>query len=126
MHPWYALKVRTRGESLVSTLLQRKEYEVFLPTYQESRKYSDRIKKVDAPPFPGYLFCRLDAAHRLPILTTSGVDYILGSNGEPEPLPEEEIEAIQRVPARWGIRSPLAFPENGEPGTCRNGCLRGS
>jgi transcription antitermination factor NusG len=113
MHPWYAVKVRTKGESLVGTLLQRKEYEVFLPTYQESRKYSDRIKKVDAPLFPGYLFCRLDAAHRLPILTTPGVDYILGNNGEPEPLPEEEIEAIQRVLRSGASARPWPFLKTG-------------
>lgn len=113
MHPWYALKVRTRGESLVSTILQRKDYAIFLPTYKESRKYSDRIKTIDAPLFPGYLFCRLDAAHRLPILTTPGVDYILGNNGEPEPLPEQEIEAILRVVRSGGAARPWPFLKTG-------------
>ena len=124
MHPWYALKVRTRGESLVGTVLQRKDYEIFLPTYQESRKYSDRIKKVDTPLFPGYLFCRLDASNRLPILTTPGVDYILGTNGEPEPLPENEIESIQKV-VRGGSARPWPFLKTGSRVRVEHGAFTG-
>lgn len=125
MYPWYAIKVRTRGESLVGTLLQRKDYEIFLPTYIESRKYSDRLKKVDTPLFPGYLFCRLDVTHRLPILTTPGVDYILGSNGEPEPLPEQEIEAIQRVISSGAAARPWPFLKTGSRVRVEHGSFRG-
>lgn len=125
MHPWYAIKVRTRGESLVSTLLQRKDYEIFLPTYQESRKYSDRIKKVDTPLFPGYLFCRLDVSQRLPVLTTPGVDYILGNNGEPEPLPELEIEAIQRVVHSGATARPWPFLKTGSRVRVEHGAFTG-
>jgi transcription antitermination factor NusG len=125
MHPWYALKVRTRGESLVGTILQRKDYEIFLPTYQESRKYSDRIKKVDAPLFPGYLFCRLDVLNRLPILTTPGVDYILGTNGEPEPLPEQEIGAIQRVVNSGAAARPWPFLKAGSRVRVEHGAFTG-
>ena len=53
-----------------------KDFEAFLPTYSEVRRCSDRLKKVSAALFPGYLFCRLDAEHRLPILTTVGVASI--------------------------------------------------
>ena len=65
---WYALKVRTRNEPLVKDVLQRKSYETFLPTYTEKRRYVDRVKKVDVPLYPGYVFCRFDATKRLPIL----------------------------------------------------------
>jgi transcription antitermination factor NusG len=125
LHPWYALKVRTRGESLVSTALQRKDYETFLPTYKETRQYSDRIKKVDAPLFPGYLFCRLDVTRRLPVLTTPGVDYILGSNGEPEPLPEEEIAAIERVIRSGAAARPWPFLKTGSRVRVEHGAFTG-
>lgn len=95
--PWYVLKVRSRAELTIGSLLDQKSYETFVPTYLEIRRYSDRLKKVDTPLFPGYVFCRLDAKNYLPVLTTPGVEYVLGSAGEPEPVPEEEVSAIERV-----------------------------
>jgi transcription antitermination factor NusG len=95
--PWYALKVRTSGESKSQEVLVLKGFETFLPTYIDVRKYSDRLKKVSAALFPGYLFCRLDAEHRLPILSTPGVESIVGIAGVPHPLEEEEIAVIRRV-----------------------------
>ena len=58
--------------------------------------------------FPGYLFCRMDIQHRLPVLTTPGVDSILGVGGAPSPLEELEMAAIQRL-AEPGS-SPVPWP----------------
>ena len=59
---WFALKVRTRSEATAATGLSNRGYELFSPTYQERRKYSDRIKAVELPIFPGYVFCRFRPA----------------------------------------------------------------
>lgn len=123
--PWYAVKVRARGEAQIRTALELKSYDILLPTYKEARQYSDRIKKVDAPLFPGYLFCRMDITRRLPVLTTPGVDYILGINGEPEPLPEAEIEAIERI-VRSGVAArPWPFLKTGSRVRVERGAFAG-
>jgi transcription antitermination factor NusG len=106
--PWYALKVRTGVERRLKTTLERKGCRVFLPTWLDCRRYSDRIKPIQAPLFPGYLFCRLDISYRLPILTTPGVGSILGSGSEPLPIDELEMAAIQRL-AEPGS-SPVPWP----------------
>jgi transcription antitermination factor NusG len=95
--PWYAVKVRSKGESKLEVALVSKGYEVFLPTYIDVRPYSDRLKKVPTALFPGYIFCRFDASHRLPILSTPGVDAIVSIGGVPQAITEEEIEVIRRV-----------------------------
>jgi transcription antitermination factor NusG len=123
--PWYAVQVRTRGENLVRTILENKEYEIYLPTYKEVRKYSDRMKKVDAPLFPGYLFCRMDVTQRLPILTTPGVHSILGFNGEPSPVPEGEITAIQRVVGSGASVGPWPFLKRGDRVRVERGAFSG-
>jgi transcription antitermination factor NusG len=94
-HPWYALQVRTTVEFRTKLLLERKGYEVFVPAYLDFRRYSDRIKKVEAPLFPGYVFCRLDVVRRVPVLRTPGVVAITGAGGVPEPVGESEIEIIR-------------------------------
>ncbi len=126
MFPWYALKVRASGELKVRTALEIKNYKVFLPTYLEGRKYSDRIKKVEAAYFPGYLFARLDLNYRLPVLQTPGVESIVSFGGVFEPVPEQEILSLQKV-VDSGTQS-IAWPylKQGDHVRVQFGALQGA
>ena len=93
--PWFALQTRSRHESVVATQLQGKGFETFLPLYKARRRWSDRVKEIELPLFPGYLFCRFDSRERLPILTVSGVVQIVGVGKRPMPIDEEEVSNIQ-------------------------------
>ena len=89
---------------MASAILRGKGYEEFLPLYCSRRQWSDRVKHIDLPLFPGYLFCRFDPQDRLvPVLTTPGVIGIVGAGKTPIPVAEEEIEAVRKV-----LRSGLA------------------
>ena len=112
-YPWYALKVRTRGEIFIGQCLTRKSVETFVPTYKQARTYTDRIKQIDAPLFPGYIFCRTDIERRLPILKTPGVEYFVSCERIPEPIPKHEIEAIMRV-VRDGQVKPWPYLKQGD------------
>ena len=101
---WYAIQIRSRLGGIASATLRGKGYEEFLPLYRSRRWWSDRIKQLELPLFPGYLFCRFDVSHRLmPILTTPGVIGIVGAGKTPVPVDDEEIEAIRAI-----LRSGLA------------------
>jgi len=50
--------------SVAAATLRGKGYEEFLPLYRSRRRWSDRIKELDVPLFPGYLFCRCDVSGR--------------------------------------------------------------
>jgi transcription antitermination factor NusG len=90
--------------TVASTTLRGKGYEEFLPLYRSRRRWSDRVKDLELPLFPGYLFCRFDVSDRLmPILTTPGVIGIVGAGKLPIPVDLEEIEAIRAI-----LRSGLA------------------
>ena len=90
---WYAIRVQSKFENLVSATLRGKGYEEFLPVYRSSRRWSDRVKNLDLPLFPGYLFCRFDVHGRLlPILTTPGVISIIGAGKTPIPVSDDEID----------------------------------
>lgn len=122
---WFALKVRARSEALVGGCLQNKGYEVFLPSYLETRKYSDRMVKVSAALFPGYLFCQLDPSRRLPILTTPGVEQIVGFGGAPEPVPESELDAVRRVLEAGAQAVPWPYLTTGQKVRIEYGALSG-
>jgi len=95
--PWYALRVRPRYEKTVASTLLAKGYEGFLPLYRHKSRWSDRIKEVLLPLFPGYLFCRLDINHRLPVLVSPGVIEVVGIAKSPYPIEETEIAALQSI-----------------------------
>jgi transcription antitermination factor NusG len=94
---WYAVHVRSRFESQISTVLRSKGYEEFLPTYRCRHQWSDRVKELDLPLFPGYLFSSFDVHERLPILKSPGVIAIVGLGKMPIPIADEEIEAIRAI-----------------------------
>jgi len=74
-----------------------KGYETYEPRYRSRRRWSDRVKEVDLPLFPGYIFCRLDLHNRLPILTVPGVIGIVGAGKRPVPVEEEEVETVRAI-----------------------------
>ena len=94
---WYAIRVQSKFENLASATLRGKGYEEFLPLYRSRRRWSDRVKELDLPLFPGYLFCRFDVNSRLPILTTPGVVSIIGAGKTPVAVSDDEIAAVQAV-----------------------------
>ncbi len=113
-YPWFALQVRARYENTVASHLRGQGYEWFLPTYKCRRSWSDRIKEIELPLFPGYLFCRFDLHNRLPILKTPGVVQIVGIARIPIPIDDAEINAIQTA-VRSGLPSqPWPFLQVGE------------
>ena len=94
-HPWFALRVKSRTEKVVSTIARNKGFEEFLPLYQSRRRWSDRFKSVEMPLFPGYVFCRFNPEFRLPLLTIPGVMGLVGVGKVPVAIEDAEIAAIQ-------------------------------
>lgn len=124
VHPWYALQVASHYEKLVSTGLNQRGYHQFLPLYRSRRRWSDRYQDVDLPLFPGYVFCRLDVEHRLPVLTTPGVVRIIGLGKMPVPVEEAEMAAVQAVASSGLLMQPWPFLKVGQTVRIEEGPLR--
>lgn len=122
---WFALKVRTRSEDTVRTALEGKGYQVFLPTYLSVRQYSDRLRKVAAPLFPGYVFCRMDRNRRLPVLMTAGVEYAVGFGGRLESIPASEIDAIETITQAGLNAQPWPYLSSGSRVRIAFGAMKG-
>src|SRR5262249_33353386 len=123
--PWFAIQVRTTHENRVTTLLDYQGHEYFSPVYQARRRWSDRIKRVDIPLFPGYVFCRFPLSARKSILKTPSVIRILGIGSVPTPIDDREIDALQTVvKARAGIL-PHPFLQVGQRVRIEDGPLYG-
>jgi transcription antitermination factor NusG len=122
--PWFAVHVRCSGESVVSKLLAFKGFETYLPTYRVMRRFCDRNKALDYPLFSGYLFCRINPAQRLPVLTTHGVVGILGIGKVPVAIPDREIMAIETaLKSGYSVR-PHPYLREGDKVLITEGPLR--
>jgi transcription antitermination factor NusG len=122
---WYALQVRPRFEKQVASTLLNKGIEGFLPLYRNRSRWSDRIKEVELPLFPGYLFCRFDLNHRLPILVTPGVIQVVGIGKAPYPVEQSEIEALQSIVISGLQAEPRSYLNIGEKVRIEIGPLAG-
>jgi transcription antitermination factor NusG len=122
---WYALHVKPRFEKYVQTHLQDKGYEVFLPTYTSRRQWSDRVKSISLPLFPGYIFCRFQIQSRFPVLVTPGVNFIVGIGKSPVPVDDKEIRAIRQVVDSGILAQPCAYLGEGESVRVEDGPLQG-
>jgi transcription antitermination factor NusG len=92
---WYAVYTRANHEKRVAEQLEQRSVEHFLPSYDSVRRWKDRKVHLQMPLFPGYVFVRIPLFDQLRTLQIRSVVRIVGFNGTPTPLPEEEIQAIQ-------------------------------
>jgi len=96
---WYALRTRARHEKLVRDRLAAQGGVPLLPTITRLSQWKDRRKEVVVPLFSGYCFARFAWLDRLVVQKTSGVANIVSSGGRPEPIPDEEINALKTLMA---------------------------
>jgi transcription antitermination factor NusG len=123
--PWFALQVKPLREKHVGSLLAAKGFTEFVPLYRDRRRWSDRIKEIELPLFPGYLFCRLDPNNRLPVLMTDFVKYIVGAGRTPIPVDDSEVEAIRTIVTSGQDALPWKFLQAGCMARIQEGPLQG-
>jgi transcription antitermination factor NusG len=122
---WYAVCVKPNFEHVSARLLHDKGFEQYLPVYRCRRQWSDRVKDIEVPLFPRYLFCRMLRSQRSPVLSTPGVLSIVSCGPEPSVVPETEIQAV-RILLRSGlVTQPSPFLDVGDRVRVRQGPLAG-
>ncbi len=121
--PWFAVKVRMRSEKMAVTALQEKGFSPFAPSVHCRRRYSDRIKLIETPVFPGYVFCQCKRENKSALLNTTAVAYIVSFGGTPAEVPEREIESVRAVLSAGGQAYP--FFSCGDRVTVKSGPLAG-
>jgi transcription antitermination factor NusG len=122
---WYALQLWPRYEKQVALQLRGKGYDEYLPLYRSRRRWSDRIKEIELPLFPGYIFCKFDVMKRLPILIVPGVTSVVGVGKVPLAIAEDEIAAVQRIVNSGLSYGPWAPLVTGQRVSVKYGPLRG-
>ena len=101
---WYAAHTSANHEKRVAEQLKARSVQHFLPLYPSVRRWKDRRVTLEMPLFPGYVFVHLALRDRLRVLQIPGLAKLVGFNGTPTALPEEEIEML-RAGFERGVRA---------------------
>jgi transcription antitermination factor NusG len=94
---WYAIRTRSRFEKVVRDQLISRGIDCLLPVCTRMSQWKDRRKRIEWPLFSGYCFGRFGLEQRMQVLQAPGVVQIIGSAHVAEPIPADEIVAIQRL-----------------------------
>jgi transcription antitermination factor NusG len=122
---WYVASTNANHEKNVAEQFGLRKVEHFLPLYNSVRRWKDRRVTLHMPLFPGYVFVRLALRNRLQVLQVPGVAKLVGFNGLPAALPQEEIEALRTSLAGGVHVEPHPYLTAGRKVRVKNGPLAG-
>jgi len=119
---WVAAQVHVNRERAAAENLTLLGYEAFAPHYMPRSK--GRCQK-EKPLLPGYLFVRYKAKYSFRIVEAAWVSRIVGVANAPAQIPDDEVQAIQRVVASGIYSEPWRVAQVGERITVCRGPLAG-
>ena len=122
---WYAAYTSANQEKRVAEQLGVRDVEHFLPLYSSVRRWKDRRVTLQMPLFPGYVFVHLALRDRMPVLQIPGLAKLVGFNGTPQALPQEEIDALQKGLSGGVSAVPHPYLVTGRPARIKSGPLAG-
>ncbi len=124
---WYCVHTRSRHEDRVYQRLSDKKIHAFFPKMEAWSRRKDRRKKIQKALFAGYLFVHesLIPQRFLEILKTPGVVRILGNEDGPQPVPDVQIESIQKILNGRVAVSAFPYLKEGQRVKVVDGPLRG-
>jgi len=122
---WLAAYTKSRHECHVANQLQQKNLEFLLPTYQRLARWSDRIKRSEAPLFPGYIFVHVSDRERVPVLETMGVVHLVSIAGKPAVLCDDDVARLHACALRWGDVEPHPYLRIGHRVRVKHGPFAG-
>jgi transcription antitermination factor NusG len=122
---WYALYTAPRHEKRVADQINRQGIACFLPLYRSVRRWKDRRKELALVLFPGYVFVRIPLQDRFRVLQFPGAVRLVTFNGQPAPLPDEDIENLRNHLSRSGTIEPHPYLSVGHHVRVRSGPLKG-
>jgi len=122
---WYAVYTRHHHEKCVAGNVSGKGIETFLPLYNVRSLWADRVKTIQKPLFPCYLFVRMALEGRLAVLQTAGVHFLVGTSDGPVPIPDHEIDSIRCAVNGRLLVEPFPFLNAGDWVRVTSGPLAG-
>lgn len=92
---WHAVYVKYRTDKKVYEELLSKGIECYSPTKMTRRTWSDRVKFIEEPILPGYIFVRISQAQYYDVLVTNGALRYVCFDNKPAVIRDNQIELLK-------------------------------
>lgn len=122
---WCAVAVRHQHEKTIARHLLDVGLESFLPLYRTRRIWSDRVKELELPLFPRFVFARCTFQTRANVLRIPGVRGIVGFGKETAYISETEIAALKAMISSGLLVQPWPYLKIGDWVRITHGPLQG-
>ena len=125
MEQWIAVRSKPRAEKVALKQLEKKGMQAYLPLVRQKRKWSDRMKWVELPLLPGYLFAKVELKKSLFVLQTHGVSTVVKFGDEVAVVQESVVTSI-RLALEGGYElEPTEYFTNGDEVEVIEGPMKG-
>jgi transcriptional antiterminator RfaH len=114
---WYVVHTLPLAEARAEDHLRRQGFRTFQPKRHKTIRHARRLRTVEAPFFPRYLFIVLDLAyHRWRSVNgTFGVSRLVMQGDQPHPVPRGVVEALIASSDAHGILQLASKLQTGGP-----------
>lgn len=97
LQEWFVYYTYPKAERAIKRELERGDYEVFLPLQKINKQWSDRIKQLEVPLFPNYIFIRSKKSEIYSIIKHPKIVKYISFEGRPGILKDEEVLIIKKL-----------------------------
>lgn len=94
---WHAAYTKPRAEKKALERLTEAGFEAYLPLRRSKRKWSDRIKWVETPLFPSYIFIRVNESEYYNAISLPELVRWVSFEGKAAVIPDHQIDLIKRL-----------------------------
>lgn len=128
---WYACYTHGRHEKRVASRLEEAGIESYVPLRVERRRWTDRVRDVELPMFPSYVFGRFRLGSLRQVLDVPGIVTAVrvGPSAHPTPIPDSDIEyarqATEQARRHCVVPEVVSFLGNGNRVRVVSGAFRG-
>ena len=102
---WFAIYTRYKCEKMVAKQLSQIGIEYYLPIQKKIRKYTRKVKEVELPLIPCYLFVKITKNQYIKVLENQYVIKFIRFANNLISIPEQEINILRLVVGEGIIES---------------------
>lgn len=96
-YKWYAIYVIRHHEQRICNWLGLQGIDSIFPIVRVTRFWSDRIKKIEQPLFPSYLFVKVSCKEYFKVLNNPSVIKYICFGGEAAEISGQQIESVRSL-----------------------------
>ena len=109
---WFVAYSKSRNEFKAANYFDKCGINSYVPSFEEKKEWSDRVKKVKVPAISGYVFFELNKLDYTLVNLNPFIRNVLRQNGKPITITAKEIETLKTALSGFNIAKNVNSGDN--------------